>query len=87
MTIVERCGTWASNGLAFSEFFFVAEYRYATSIARAVGAVSPGTTAGELPGDQRVTVTGAFNVPPGTSIDQILLRDPKGKSLAVWIAG
>jgi hypothetical protein len=36
---------------------------------------------------RRVTGHVAFDVPPRTSIDQVLLRDPKGKPLAVWIAG
>ena len=82
VTIVGRTGTTVFNG-----FFFVARGRDGTIIAPAVGAVRPGITAGELGADQSATGHVAFDVPPGASIGQVLLRDPKGKSLAVWVAG
>jgi len=82
VTIVGRSGTTAFNG-----FFFVARGRDGTSIAPAVGAVRPGITAGELGADQSATGHVAFDAPPGASIGQVVLRDPKGESLAVWVAG
>jgi len=82
VTIVGRSGTTAFNG-----FFFVARGRDGTSIAPAVGAVRPGITAGDLGVDQSITGHVAFDVPPGASVAEVVLRDPKGKSLAVWIAG
>jgi hypothetical protein len=82
VNIVGRSGTTVFNG-----FFFVARGRDGTSIAPAVGAVRPGITAGELSADQSATGHVEFDVPPGASIGQVVLRDPKGKSLAVWVAG
>jgi hypothetical protein len=82
VNIVGRSGTTVFNG-----FFFAARGRDGTNIAPAVGAVRPGITAGELSADQSATGHVAFDVPPGASIDEVVLRDPKGKSLAVWVTG
>ena len=82
VTIVAQSGTTAFNG-----FYFVARDQDGGSIAPAVGAVKPGITSGQLAAGQTVVGHLAFDVPVGKSITQVALRDPQGKTLAIWGAG
>ena len=79
VTIAAQSGTTVFNG-----FFFVARDQDGTSIAPAVGAVKPGITSGQLAAGQTVAGHVAFDVPEGQSINQVALRDPQGKPLAIW---
>ena len=80
--IAAQSGTTLFNG-----FFFVAGDQDGVSIAPAVGAVKPGITSGQLAAGQAVAGHVAFDVPEGKSITQVALRDPQGKTLAVWGTG
>ena len=79
VTIVAQSGTTVFNG-----FFFVAGDQDGATIAPAVGAVKPGITSGQLAAGQTVAGHIAFDVPEGRSITQVALRDPQGKTLAIW---
>jgi len=79
VTIAAQSGTTVFNG-----FLFVARDQDGTSIAPAVGAVKPGITSGQLAAGQTVAGHVAFDVPEGQSINQVALRDPQGKPLAIW---
>jgi len=79
VTIAAQSGTTVFNG-----FFFVARDQDGVPIAPAVGAVKPGITSGQLAAGQAVAGHVAFDVPEGKSITQVVLRDPQGKTLAVW---
>jgi len=82
VTIAAQSGTTVFNG-----FHFVARGRDGANIAPAVGAVKPGITSGQLAAGQTVVGHLAFDVPQSQSITQIALRDPQGKTLAIWGAG
>lgn len=82
VTIEAQSGTTVFNG-----FFFVAGDPDGVPIAPAVGAVKPGITSGQLAAGQTVVGHVAFDVPEGRSITQVALRDPQGKTLAVWGSG
>jgi hypothetical protein len=82
VSIAAQSGTTLFNG-----FFFVAGDQDGASIAPAVGAVKPGITSGQLAAGQAVAGHVAFDVPEGKSITQVALRDPQGKTLAVWGTG
>lgn len=82
VTIAAQSGTTVFNG-----FFFVAGDQDGVPIAPAVGAVKPGITSGQLAAGQAVAGHVAFDVPEGKSITQVALRDPQGKTLAVWGSG
>ena len=82
VNIVAQTGTTFFNG-----FYFVARDQDGASIAPAVGAVKPGITSGQLAPGQTVAAHLAFDVPQGKSISQIALRDPQGKTLAIWGVG
>jgi hypothetical protein len=82
VTIAAQSGTTVFNG-----FFFVARDQDGAPIAPAVGAVKPGITSGQLAAGQAVAGHVAFDVPEGKSITQVALRDPQGKTLAVWGSG
>jgi hypothetical protein len=82
VTIVAQSGTTVFNG-----FYFVARGQDGANIAPAVGAVKPGITSGQLAAGQTVVGHLAFDVPQGQSITQVALRDPQGKTLAIWGAG
>ena len=73
--------------VVYNGFYFVARAQDASRIAPAVGAVRPGITSGQLAAGQTVEGHVAFDVPQGQSITQVALRDPKGKTLAVWGTG
>jgi hypothetical protein len=79
VTIVAQSGTTVFNG-----FFFVAGDQDGATVAPAVGAVKPGITSGQLAAGQTVAGHIAFDVPEGRSITQVALRDPQGKTLAIW---
>lgn len=79
VTIAAQTGTVVYNG-----FYFVARAQDGSTIAPAVGAVKPGITSGQLAQGQTVDGHVAFDVPQGQSITQVALRDPRGKTLAVW---
>jgi len=79
VTIAAQSGTTVFNG-----FFFVARDQDGASIAPAVGAVKPGITSGQLAAGQTVAGHVAFDVPEGRLITQVALRDPQGKTLAIW---
>jgi hypothetical protein len=79
VTIDAQSGTTVYNG-----FYFVAAGPDGSNIAPAVGAVKPGITSGQLDAGQNIAGHVAFDVPAGQSITQVALRDPKGKTLAVW---
>ena len=79
VTIVSQSGTTIFNG-----FYFVARDQDGASIAPAVGSVKPGITSGQIAAGQNVTGHVAFDVPEGKSITQVALRDPQGKTLAIW---
>ncbi|MFZ4371720.1 MAG: DUF1942 domain-containing protein [Mycobacterium sp.] len=82
VNIVAQTGTTFFNG-----FYFVARDQDGASIAPAVGAVKPGITSGQLAPGQTVASHLAFDVPQGKSISQLALRDPQGKTLAIWGVG
>lgn len=82
VTIAAHSGTTVFNG-----FFFVAGDQDGAPIAPAVGAVKPGITSGKLAAGQAVAGHVAFDVPEGRLITQVALRDPQGKTLAVWGSG
>lgn len=82
VTIAAETGTTAYNG-----FYFVAKAQDGSNIPPAVGAVKPGIDAGELAAGQKLAAHVAFDVASGQSITQVALRDPKGRTLAVWAAG
>ena len=82
VTIAAQTGTVVYNG-----FYFVARAQDGSTIAPAVGAVKPGITSGQLAQGQTIDGHIAFDVPQGLSITQVALRDPKGKTLAVWGTG
>ncbi len=82
VTIAAQAGVVVYNG-----FYFVVRARDGSTIAPAVGAVKPGIISGQLAQGQTVDGHVAFDVPVGESISQVALRDPKGKTLAVWAAG
>ena len=82
VTIAAQSGTTVFNG-----FFFVAGDQNGAPIAPAVGAVKPGITSGQLAAGQTVAGHVAFDVPEGRSITQVALRDPQGKTLAIWGSG
>jgi hypothetical protein len=82
VTIVAQSGTTVFNG-----FYFVARDQDGAIIAPAVGAVKPGITSGQLSAGQTVIGHLAFDVPMGKSITQVVLRDPQGKTLAIWGGG
>jgi hypothetical protein len=82
VTIVAKTGATAYNG-----FWFVARAADGSNIAPAVGAVQPGITSGQLPQGQQLAAHVAYDVPQGKTITAIMLRDPKGKLLAVWATG
>ena len=82
VTIAAQTGTVVYNG-----FYFVARAQDGSTIAPAVGAVKPGITSGQLAQGQTIDGHVAFDVPDGQSITQVALRDPKGKTLAVWGTG
>lgn len=79
VTIAAQTGAVTFNG-----FYFVARAQDGSTIAPAVGAVEPGITAGQLAAGQTVDGHVAFDVPQGQSITAVALRDPKGKTVAVW---
>ena len=79
VTIDAQTGTTVYNG-----FYFVAAGPDGSNIAPAVGAVKPGITSGQLDASQSLAGHVAFDVPSGQTITQVALRDPKGKTLAVW---
>ena len=79
VTIDAQSGTTVYNG-----FYFVAAGPDGSNIAPAVGAVKPGITSGQLDAGQSLAGHVAFDVPSVQSITQVALRDPKGKTLAVW---
>lgn len=79
VTIAAQAGTVLYNG-----FYFVARGQDGSTIAPAVGAVKPGITSGRLAPGQTVEGHVAFDVPQGQSITAVALRDPKGKTVAVW---
>jgi hypothetical protein len=81
VTIKAESGTTTYNG-----FYFAARAADGSSIAPAVGAVRPGITYGELPQGQKVAGHVAFDVAPGKSIVQVILRDPHGTPLGIWSA-
>lgn len=76
-----------SGAVIYNGFYFVARAQDGTTIAPAVGAVKPGITSGQLAAGQSVDGHVAFDVPSGQTITQVALRDPKGKTMAVWGAG
>jgi hypothetical protein len=82
VTIAAQSGTTLFNG-----FFFVARDQDGAPIAPAVGAVKPGITSGQLAAGQAVAGHVAFDVPEGRLITQVALRDPQGKTLAIWGSG
>lgn len=82
VTIVAQAGTTTYNG-----FYFVGKAQDGSNIPPAVGAVKPGVDSGELAQGQTLAAHVAFDVPAGQSIIQVVLRDPKGKTLAVWGTG
>ena len=82
VTIVAQSGTTVFNG-----FYFVARDQDGANIAPAVGAVKPGITSGQLSAGQTVIGHLAFDVPVGKWITQVALRDPQGKTLAIWGGG
>jgi hypothetical protein len=82
VTIAAHSGTTVFNG-----FFFVAGDQDGAPVAPAVGAVKPGITSGQLAEGQTVAGHVAFDVPEGRSITQVALRDPQGKTLAIWGSG
>ena len=82
VTIAAHSGTTIFNG-----FYFVARDQDGARIAPAVGAVKPGITSGQLSAGQTVAGHLAFDVPAGKSIAQVGLRDPQGKTVAIWGAG
>jgi len=82
VTIVAQSGTTVFNG-----FYFVARDQDGANIAPAVGAVKPGITSGQLSAGQTVIGHLAFDVPVDKSITQVALRDPQGKTLAIWGGG
>ena len=82
VTIAAQSGSVVYNG-----FYFVARAQDGSRIAPAVGSVRPGITSGQLAAGQTVEGHVAFDVPQGQSITQVALRDPKGKTLAVWGTG
>ncbi|MGI9161482.1 MAG: DUF1942 domain-containing protein [Mycobacterium sp.] len=79
VTIDAQIGTTVYNG-----FYFVAAGPDGSNLAPAVGAVKPGITSGQLDPGQSIAGHVAFDVPLGQTITQVALRDPKGKTLAVW---
>ena len=82
VAIVAESGTTVFNGS-----YFAARSQDGASIAPAVGAVKPAITSGQLAPGQTVVGPLAFDVPNGTSITQVVLRDPQGTTLAIWGAG
>lgn len=82
VTIAAQTGTVTYNG-----FYFVARAQDGSTIAPAVGAVKPGITSGQLGQGQTIEGHVAFDVTAGQTITQVALRDPKGRTLAVWGAG
>ena len=82
ITIAAQTGAVTYNG-----FYFVGRAQDGATLAPAVGAVKPGITSGQLAAGQTVDGHIAFDVPQGLSITQVALRDPKGKTLAVWGTG
>ena len=76
-----------TGGVTYNGFYFVARAQDGSTIAPAVGSVRPGITSGQLAAGQTVEGHVAFDVPQGQSITQVGLRDPKGKTLAVWGSG
>ena len=79
VTIDAKSGTTVYNG-----FYFVADGPDGSNIAPAVGAVKPGITSGQLGAGQSLADHVAFDVPSGQTMTQVALRDPKGKTLAIW---
>lgn len=79
VTIDAQSGATVYNG-----FYFVAAGPDGSNIAPAVGAVKPGITSGQLDAGQSLAGHVAFDVPSGQTITQVALRDPKGKTLAIW---
>lgn len=79
VTIDAQSGVVVYNG-----FYFVARAQDGSTIAPMVGAVKPGINAGQLGSGRSIEGHVAFDVSPGQSITQVALRDPKGKTVAVW---
>jgi len=77
--ITAQSGTTIVNG-----FYFVARSATGATIAPAVGAVRPAITSGRLTEGQSVEGIVAFDVPAGTAIAAVTLRDPHGERLAAW---
>lgn len=77
--ITADSGTVPING-----FYFAARVADGSTIAPAVGAVRPGITYGQLAAGQSAEGHVAFDFPPGTAVTGVVLRDPAGKSLALW---
>lgn len=82
VTIAAKSGTVTYNG-----FYFVAKASDGSNIPPAVGAVKPGITSGDLGQGRSIEGHVAFDVPSGQSITEVVLRDPKGKAVAVWGGG